>query len=157
MNKVGPTVTVLAASGEVDNASGSGCATRAGTVRKSIDGGVTWSTKLSAADGFCDGQCNYDIGLAIDPNDASKIYLGGALEPNTSNTCQQLYVKSTDGGTSFTRVPGLDACNFVAFGKGNTADTPYVYIHETPTGPNAGKMLQASVSATGPVSAPGGQ
>jgi membrane fusion protein, multidrug efflux system len=32
--------------------------------------------------------------------------------------------------------------------------TPYVYIHETPTGPNAGKMLQASVSATGPVSAP---
>jgi membrane fusion protein, multidrug efflux system len=30
--------------------------------------------------------------------------------------------------------------------------TPYVYIHETPTGPDAGKMLQASVSATGPVS-----
>ncbi len=35
--------------------------------------------------------------------------------------------------------------------------TPYVYIHETPTGPNAGKMLQASVSAAGPVSAPGPQ
>jgi membrane fusion protein (multidrug efflux system) len=35
--------------------------------------------------------------------------------------------------------------------------TPYVYIHETPTGPNAGKMLQASVSATGPVSAPAPQ
>jgi membrane fusion protein (multidrug efflux system) len=35
--------------------------------------------------------------------------------------------------------------------------TPYVYIHETPTGPNAGKMLQASVSAIGPVSAPGPQ
>jgi len=32
--------------------------------------------------------------------------------------------------------------------------TPYVYIHKTPTGPNAGQMLQASVSATGPVSAP---
>src|SRR6516165_7247407 len=32
--------------------------------------------------------------------------------------------------------------------------TPYVYIHEAPTGPEAGKMLQASVSATGPVSAP---
>ncbi len=32
--------------------------------------------------------------------------------------------------------------------------TPYVYIYEKPTGPNAGKMLQASVSATGPVSAP---
>jgi len=35
--------------------------------------------------------------------------------------------------------------------------TPYVYIHEAPTGPDAGKMLQASVSATGPVSAPGPQ
>ena len=35
--------------------------------------------------------------------------------------------------------------------------TPYVYIHETPTGPNAGKMLQASVSASGPVSAPAPQ
>jgi membrane fusion protein (multidrug efflux system) len=35
--------------------------------------------------------------------------------------------------------------------------TPYVYIHETPSGPNAGKMLQASVSATGPVSASGPQ
>jgi membrane fusion protein (multidrug efflux system) len=35
--------------------------------------------------------------------------------------------------------------------------TPYVYIHEMPTGPNAGKMLQASVTATGPVSAPAPQ
>ncbi len=35
--------------------------------------------------------------------------------------------------------------------------TPYVYIHEAPTGPNAGKMLQTSVSATGPVSAPAPQ
>ena len=32
--------------------------------------------------------------------------------------------------------------------------TPYVYIHETSTGPNAGQMLQASVSGTVPVSAP---
>jgi membrane fusion protein (multidrug efflux system) len=35
--------------------------------------------------------------------------------------------------------------------------TPYVHIRETPTGPNAGKMLQASVSETGPISAPGPQ
>ena len=35
--------------------------------------------------------------------------------------------------------------------------SPYVYIHETPTGPNAGKMLQASVPASGPVSAPSPQ
>ena len=35
--------------------------------------------------------------------------------------------------------------------------TPYVYIYQTPTGPNAGKMLQASISASGPVSAPGPQ
>src|SRR5216683_6352151 len=35
--------------------------------------------------------------------------------------------------------------------------TPYVYIDETPTGPNAGKMLQASVSGSTPASAPGPQ
>jgi membrane fusion protein (multidrug efflux system) len=35
--------------------------------------------------------------------------------------------------------------------------TPYVYIREKPTGPNAGKMLQASVSAAGPASAPPSQ
>jgi membrane fusion protein, multidrug efflux system len=35
--------------------------------------------------------------------------------------------------------------------------TPYVYIHEKPTGPDAGKMLQASVSETGPITAPGPQ
>jgi len=33
--------------------------------------------------------------------------------------------------------------------------TPYVYIHAKPTGPDAGKMLQASVSASGPVPASG--
>jgi membrane fusion protein (multidrug efflux system) len=32
--------------------------------------------------------------------------------------------------------------------------TPYVYIHETPTGPNAGKMLQASIPANGPIPIP---
>ena len=32
--------------------------------------------------------------------------------------------------------------------------TPHVYIHETPTGPNAGKMLQASISENGPIPAP---
>jgi membrane fusion protein (multidrug efflux system) len=32
--------------------------------------------------------------------------------------------------------------------------TPYVYIHEAPTGPNAGQVLQASVYGTDPVSAP---
>jgi len=35
--------------------------------------------------------------------------------------------------------------------------TPHVFIHETPTGPNAGKMLQASLSATSPAFAPGPQ
>src|SRR5947208_1417811 len=101
INKVGATVTVLAATGEVDNAAGTGCATRNGVLRRSTDGGATWPTKLTAADGFCADQCNYDIGLATDPNDASKIYLGGSAEPSINNTCRRLYVRSTDGGTTF--------------------------------------------------------
>jgi len=34
-------------------------------------------------------------------------------------------MRSTDGGTTFNAVPTVDQCNFVAFGKGNSAVTPF--------------------------------
>jgi len=42
--------------------------------------------------------------------------------------------RSTDFGKTFAALPGVDACNFIAFGKGNSADTPFLYIHGQPTG-----------------------
>ena len=66
--------TVLAATGE-STASGGG------RLRESTDGGATWPIALGAADGFCGGQCYYDIAVGIDPQVAGpnfRIYLGGS-------------------------------------------------------------------------------
>jgi hypothetical protein len=65
INKTGSTVTVIAASG-----------TGGGTVYKSTDGGATFPTLID--NNFCTPQCFYDIAVAIDPNDANKVYLGGS-------------------------------------------------------------------------------
>lgn len=65
INKVSGTVTVIVASG-----------TGSGTVFKSTDGGVTFPALID--NNFCSGQCFYDIAVAIDPNDANKVYLGGS-------------------------------------------------------------------------------
>jgi hypothetical protein len=87
--------TVLVASDE-STASGGG------RVRESTDGGATWPTNLTAADGFCGGQCSYDIVMGIDPNSTGpnyRIYLGGSAR-GTHTDGMKL---STDGGTTFAR------------------------------------------------------
>jgi len=76
-NKVGSTVTVVAATGESANFVGSSCTTGSGAVRKSTDGGATWSARLPGGAGFCGSQCFYDLPIEIDPGDANLIHLGG--------------------------------------------------------------------------------
>jgi photosystem II stability/assembly factor-like uncharacterized protein len=95
INKVGSTVTVLAATGETV----AGCSTDSGALRRSTDGGVTWSAPIAAANGFCGGQCFYNIALAVNPNDANAIYLGGA----TTSNCSTIFSRSTNGGSTFAR------------------------------------------------------
>lgn len=80
VNKTGATVTVWVASG-----------TGSGTVFKSTDGGATFPTNVD--NNFCNGQCFYDIAIAADPNDATKVYLGGS--PTLA------FGRSTDGGSTF--------------------------------------------------------
>ena len=120
INKVGPTVTVYAAIGE--SASGTNCSstTQIGAVRKSTDGGLTWSGKLPSGGGFCGGQCFYDIAIAVNPNDADEVYLGGSARG--SGGCSDGMKKSIDGGTVFTRDDtGLHADSHALFydGAGN--------------------------------------
>ncbi len=92
INKVGITVTVVAPNGYSGG----------GSLLKSTDGGQTWPTTLTSlgapGSGFCDGQCWYDIAVAMDPTDANKIYLGGAAVSTNSS----ILVKSIDG-TTFAR------------------------------------------------------
>ena len=58
---------IYVASGEPSNvpAAATICnsATNFGALRRSDDGGVTWSAKLQGGGGFCGGQCFYNIGF----------------------------------------------------------------------------------------------
>jgi len=46
-----------------------------GRVLTSTDGGTVWVEQV--VNGFCGGQCFYDIAIAVDPTDPSRVYLGG--------------------------------------------------------------------------------
>ncbi|MFL6275274.1 MAG: hypothetical protein ACJ74G_08675, partial [Blastocatellia bacterium] len=96
INKVASTVTVLAATeedaGAVCNNLG-----QDGVVRRSTDGGASWSSSITAAEGYCGGQCFYNIGVAIDPANANIFYLAG----NVSGTCSTNLKQTTDGGVTF--------------------------------------------------------
>ncbi len=96
INNLGGTVTVLAAIGQ---GSGASCPMESGggLVRRSVDGGVTFPTIVTAANGFCNGQCFYDIAIAFDPNNTNNIYLGGAA----AGSCSAILRRSTDAGATF--------------------------------------------------------
>ncbi|HEY2799449.1 MAG TPA: hypothetical protein VGI85_02560 [Chthoniobacterales bacterium] len=63
-----------------------------GTLYRSVDGGATWAPRVN--NGFCGGQCFYDIAVAVDPTNADKVYLGGTGGNTT-------FLFSTNGGLSF--------------------------------------------------------
>ncbi len=81
VNKVGEVTTVYAATGTVG-----------GTLYKSVDGGATFVQAI--ANSFCNSQCFYDIAVAVNPNDANKVYLGGSPA--------LIFGRSENGGASFT-------------------------------------------------------
>jgi photosystem II stability/assembly factor-like uncharacterized protein len=81
-NRVGGVTRMWAATGE-----------NQGSLRRSTDGGVTWSDPLTGGVGFCNPQCIYDIAVAAHPTQANTVMLGG---------CTALISgRSTDGGDTF--------------------------------------------------------
>jgi hypothetical protein len=98
VNKVGGVVTAYAATSEAN-----------GTVKRSTDGGVTWSAALANATGFCGTQCTYDMPIAVDPTNAGVIYIGG----NADGAATAIIKKSTNATAAtptFTKVQtGLHA------------------------------------------------
>ncbi len=97
------TVNVYAASGESN-----------GRLRRSTDGGATWSAVLAAANGFCGGQCSYDIAIAVSPNDPLIVMIGGNVTAfdMMGNPTSRLIARSINGGTAFTNVnSGVHADN----------------------------------------------
>jgi len=96
VTRVGGVTTMYLAAGETGATAGCTGAGQ-GSVRKSIDGGVTWSARLAGGSGFCDGQCFYDIAVASDPSDPNKVMIGG----NVPGACTRSNGRSTDGGATF--------------------------------------------------------
>jgi photosystem II stability/assembly factor-like uncharacterized protein len=88
--------TVYAALDELDSA----CPTcDYGAVKKSIDGGVTWTPAyLTGASGFCGGQCFYDMPIAVDPNNPQIVMVGGAGDYDALLTPNK---RSVDGGATW--------------------------------------------------------
>jgi photosystem II stability/assembly factor-like uncharacterized protein len=98
VNRVGSTTTFLLA---LDQTVASGtCSGKSGTLSSSVNGGSTW-TELTAARGFCGGQCFYDMPVALDPGNASNIFIGGASGTTVGACGSSGLGKSTNGGASF--------------------------------------------------------
>ncbi|HVF31125.1 MAG TPA: VCBS repeat-containing protein [Pyrinomonadaceae bacterium] len=86
IQKTGNTVTVYAATG-----------TSSGQVHKAVYDTTAPGTPtfaMTVDNNFCSPQCFYDQAIAVDPNDANRVYLGGSP--------QLAFGISTNGGTSFT-------------------------------------------------------
>ncbi len=92
---------IYCASGE-PSTGGSLCnsAASAGGLRRSTDGGATWSAELPGGGGFCAGQCFYNIAMDMVPGATSatdKILLGGNV---SSASCAKQQSTSVDGAAT---------------------------------------------------------
>ena len=93
----GPTTTFAVAQDET--VACGGVNTSQGSLKTSLDG-VTW-TAVAAANGFCGGQCFYDMVPAFHPDDVNTIYLGGSADGTTGTCASRAFSKSTNGGALF--------------------------------------------------------
>ena len=78
-----------------------------GRVYKSTDSGATFvpPDTLTTANGFCGGQCFYDMAPAISPSDATKMVLGGSADTGGAN----VLMRATDGVNFSSSDAGLHA------------------------------------------------
>ena len=86
--------TLYVANGQAGTSPGN-----SGRVFKSTDSGTSW-TLMTAADGFCQGQCFYDMPIYTEPGNGSILYTGGA-GTSQLGTLPSAFMKSTDGGATF--------------------------------------------------------
>lgn len=111
VNNAGTTVIYYATS-EVPVSQQSGPDFFGGTLYVSTDGGTTFAN-IPAADGFCQGQCTYDMPIAVDSVLANVVYTGGAGTSDTSdgtNTGTELvpsqFMRSDNGLLGLTATVG---------------------------------------------------
>lgn len=95
-----PSATIYVGTGET-------ATPNAGKIYKSVDGGVNW-VNMTAANGFCQGQCFYDMPITTEPGNPDVLYTGGAGASAGTTVPSQL-MSSINGATSFSsRVRSTD-------------------------------------------------
>lgn len=77
---------------------------QSGRVFKSTDSGVNWTALSPQADGYCGGQCFYDLPVYAEPGNTGVVYHGGAGAVDTTATRRANLRRSTDGGTTWSDV-----------------------------------------------------
>lgn len=92
----------------------------------STDGGATWTA--SAAGGFPTNITN--VTIASNPAVYGDVWMAFARNGccGTADVNGHALYRSSDGGKTFQTVPGIDICDKVAFGQGNSPQTPFIYI-----------------------------
>ncbi|MGN6519175.1 MAG: hypothetical protein ACTHK2_07105 [Dokdonella sp.] len=76
-----------------------------GQLYASSDGGANWTLK-PAANGYCGGQCWYDMPVYTPPETPSTVFTGGA---GNSGSLPSSFMRSIDGGTTMVdAVVGID-------------------------------------------------
>ncbi len=93
-----------------------------GSFYVSTDRGATWTLTNSTLTPWA-------LKSSIVPNPAQAGDVWMSFKPNGNQSTPFKLVRSIDFGKTFTAVSAVDQCNFVAFGKGNSDATPFVYIH----------------------------
>ncbi len=94
----------------------------------STDSGLNWTP----------GQANWRMSPASDawtlqtnivphPTHAGEVWL--SFKPNEGTTSTFKLYRSMDSGVSFSAISSVDRCNYVAFGRGNSPDAPFIYLH----------------------------
>ncbi len=91
----------------------------------SADGGATWA--LGNTTWPQDPHWVLNVSIVPNPAKAGDVWMSFAPDSDQPWTYQLLH--STDGGKTFSPVNALASANYVAFGKGATAATPFLYVH----------------------------
>jgi xyloglucan-specific exo-beta-1,4-glucanase len=116
-------------------------ASQQGTIQlwHSHDGGASFQLSTATFAGAPTGTMNPRI--KANPTVAGDVWIAFGFDP--SLPVGQLY-RSTDGGTSISVVPTVDAAYLVGFGKGPSPATPAVYILGRMGGANADVIYRSN-------------
>jgi hypothetical protein len=95
-----------------------------GNFYSSSDGGATWT--LGNTTWPTDPHYVVAANIVPNPVKAGDVWMTFAPDSNQPWTYQLLH--STDGGKTFSPISTLASANYVAFGKGLTATTPFLYV-----------------------------